>query len=204
MHSIRSGAAMAMYIPECVVYTIMLIGRWSSDAFLQYIRKQVMEFSQNAAKKMLTYQNFCHIPDIHRRIPRDDPRQHNNPNNAETRRNVGGNMLCQAHLPPAFSLYSQTDSQSKHLDYQMVETHRLLIWDRGRGQIGYQNTNFKPILKILSFMLLYRWSQDKQKHLVPKSFVTWRLMRGVLTRDLFIIVLVPKYYNYSGILVCWS
>jgi hypothetical protein len=34
MHSIRLGAAMAMYLGECAVYTIMLIGRWSSDAFL--------------------------------------------------------------------------------------------------------------------------------------------------------------------------
>jgi hypothetical protein len=32
-HSIRSGAAMQMYLGECPVYTIMLIGRWSSDAF---------------------------------------------------------------------------------------------------------------------------------------------------------------------------
>jgi hypothetical protein len=104
-HSIRSGAAMAMYLGECAVFTIMLIGRWLSDAFLRYIRKQVMEFSQNVAKKMITYQNFRHIPDIHRRIPRDDPRQRNNPNNAETRRNIGGNMSRQARLP-AFSLYS--------------------------------------------------------------------------------------------------
>jgi hypothetical protein len=104
-HSIRLGAAMAMYQGECAVFTIMLIGRWSSDAFLRYIRKQVMEFSQNVAKKMLTCQNFRHIPDIHRRIPQDDPRQQNNPNNSETRRKVGGNMLRQARLP-AFSLYS--------------------------------------------------------------------------------------------------
>jgi hypothetical protein len=96
---------MAMYLGDCAVFTIMLIGRWSSDAFLQYICKQVMKFSQNVAKKMLMYQNFCHIPDIHRRIPRDDPRQRNNSNNAETRQNVGGNMLCQACLS-AFSLYS--------------------------------------------------------------------------------------------------
>ncbi len=89
-HSIRSGAAMAMSLGECAIFTIMLIGRWSSDVFLQYICKQVMEFSQNVAKKILTYQNFCHIPDIHRRILRDDPRQHNNPNNAKTRWNVGG------------------------------------------------------------------------------------------------------------------
>ena len=38
-HSQRSGAAMAMYLGECPVYTIMMIGRWSSDAFLRYFRK---------------------------------------------------------------------------------------------------------------------------------------------------------------------
>ncbi len=96
---------MDIYLGECAVYTIMLIGRWLSDAFLQYIHKQVMEFSQNVAKKMLMYQNFHHILDIHRRILRDDPRQRNNPNNSKTRWNVGGNMLSQARLP-AFSLYS--------------------------------------------------------------------------------------------------
>jgi hypothetical protein len=36
-HSIRLGIAMAMCLGECPVYTIMLIGRWSSNAFLQYI-----------------------------------------------------------------------------------------------------------------------------------------------------------------------
>jgi hypothetical protein len=104
-HLIRSGAAMAMYLVECAVFTMMLIRCWSSNAFLWYICKQVMEFSQNVANKMLTCQSFRHIPDIHRRIPLDDPRQKNNPNNSETRRNVGGNMLRQARLP-AFSLYS--------------------------------------------------------------------------------------------------
>ena len=44
-HSLRSGAAMQMYLGEIPVYTIMLIGRWSSDAFLRYIRKQVEQFS---------------------------------------------------------------------------------------------------------------------------------------------------------------
>jgi hypothetical protein len=33
-HSIRSGAAMAMYLADVPVFTIMLIGCWSSDAFL--------------------------------------------------------------------------------------------------------------------------------------------------------------------------
>jgi hypothetical protein len=37
VHSLQSGAAMEMYLGEIPVYTIMLIGRWSSDAFLHYI-----------------------------------------------------------------------------------------------------------------------------------------------------------------------
>ena len=40
-HSLRSGAAMAMTLDQVPVYVIMMIGRWSSDAFLKYIRKQV-------------------------------------------------------------------------------------------------------------------------------------------------------------------
>ncbi len=186
MHLIRSGTAMAMYLGECAIYTNILIRRWSSDAFLQYIRKQVMEFSQNVARKMITYQNLCHIPDINRQLPSDDPRQRNNPNNAKTRRNVGGNMLCQACLP-AFSLYSQTDSQSKHLDYQMVEMHRLPIWGLGEGTNWLLEHQFQthPQDPIFIFMLLYRWSQDEQKHLVLKPFVTWRLMRRVEISDSF-------------------
>ncbi len=35
-HSNCSGAAMQMYLGECPMYTIMLIGRWSSNAFLRY------------------------------------------------------------------------------------------------------------------------------------------------------------------------
>ena len=33
-HSIRSGAAMAMFLSDCSVCQIMMIGRWSSNAFL--------------------------------------------------------------------------------------------------------------------------------------------------------------------------
>jgi len=80
----------------------MLIGRWSSDAFLRYIRKQVMEFSQNVAKRMLSCQNFRHIPDIHMRVQQDDPRIRNHPGNTETRRNVGDgdDLHHPVRLPP--------------------------------------------------------------------------------------------------------
>ena len=49
---------MEMYLAGVPVYTIMLIGRWSSDAFLHYIRKQVEQFSQDITKKMLTDGSF--------------------------------------------------------------------------------------------------------------------------------------------------
>ena len=60
-HSIRSGAAMAMYLGDCPIYTIMMMGRWSSEAFLRYIRKQVEQFSQNVSKKMLKCEFFRHV-----------------------------------------------------------------------------------------------------------------------------------------------
>jgi hypothetical protein len=40
-HLIRLGAAMAMFLGNCLVCLIMMIGCWSSNAFLWYIRKQV-------------------------------------------------------------------------------------------------------------------------------------------------------------------
>ena len=98
-HSIRLSATMAMYL-EFPVFMIMLIGRWSSNALLRYIRKQVMEFSQNVAKTKLSCQNFRHIPDIHMRIQQDNPRTRNHPDNAEMRRNVGGDSHCRIRLPP--------------------------------------------------------------------------------------------------------
>jgi hypothetical protein len=60
-HSICSGAAMAMYLSGVPVFSIMLIGRWSSTAFLKYIRKQVQEFLQGISLKMIEVQNFKHI-----------------------------------------------------------------------------------------------------------------------------------------------
>ena len=45
IHSLRCGAAMAMYLNDVPIFTIMLIRRWSSDAFLWYICRQVQQFS---------------------------------------------------------------------------------------------------------------------------------------------------------------
>jgi hypothetical protein len=63
LHSFRSSAAMAMYLANVPVFTIMLLGRWSSDAFLRYIRPQVQQFSENVARKMIARPAFFHVPD---------------------------------------------------------------------------------------------------------------------------------------------
>ena len=44
-HSVRSSGAMWMHLAGVPSYSIMMIGRWSSDAFLLYIRRAVQEFS---------------------------------------------------------------------------------------------------------------------------------------------------------------
>jgi hypothetical protein len=105
MHLIRSGAAMAMFLSDCSVCLIMMIGRWSSNTFLRYIRKQVEQFSHNVLSKMAKQMFHRHIPTyISPSVPNLNPRQRNHPNNTETRRNVGGDMTRQARLPP-FALY---------------------------------------------------------------------------------------------------
>ena len=104
-HSIRSGAAMSMYLGEVPVYTIMMLGRWSSDAFLRYIRKQVEQFSHNVSRKMIKHQFHRHVPQVDRTISRHDPRQRNHPSNEQTRVNFGGDASRRMRMP-ALPLYS--------------------------------------------------------------------------------------------------
>ena len=105
-HSIRSGAAMAMYLDKVPVYTIMLIGRWSSDAFLKYIRKQVEQFSHNVSKRMIKHQYMTHVPDKNPRVSIQDPRQRNCRNNSQTRLNMGSALNHVIPILPRMSLWS--------------------------------------------------------------------------------------------------
>ena len=63
-HSIRSSLAMALYLAKRPISTIMLLGRWSSDAFLLYIRRQVQEFSAGVSADMVANESFFTIPDL--------------------------------------------------------------------------------------------------------------------------------------------
>lgn len=62
LHSAHSSTAMAMYHAGVPVFTIMLLGCWSSDAFLRYIHKQVEEFSTGVSQKMILNERFFTIP----------------------------------------------------------------------------------------------------------------------------------------------
>ena len=63
-HSLRSGGAMAMKLSGAEDSTIRLIGRWKSDSFLKYIRRQVLQFSSNISRRMLEQEHFTHIPNF--------------------------------------------------------------------------------------------------------------------------------------------
>eukprot|EP00957_Ditylum_brightwellii_P039652 3000198-Ditylum_brightwellii.AAC.1 len=63
-HSIRLAAAMSMFLDNIPVFLIMLVERWSSDAFLKYIRKQVLESSKGISKKMIKNDLFFTLPDM--------------------------------------------------------------------------------------------------------------------------------------------
>ena len=69
LHLIRSGGAMAMFLSGTSVIIIQRVGRWSSEAFLEYIREQVESFTLDVLKNMLKYEEFLNLncdndPDI--------------------------------------------------------------------------------------------------------------------------------------------
>ena len=52
LHLIRSGGDMAMFLSKIQTIIMMRIGRWSSDALLEYIREQVENFTHNACSHL--------------------------------------------------------------------------------------------------------------------------------------------------------
>ena len=74
-HSNICAAAMAMFMDDTPVYMMMLMGRWSSDAFLKYIRRQVLEFSKGISIRMIRNDILFTIPE--HRATQEDPRAQN-------------------------------------------------------------------------------------------------------------------------------
>jgi len=59
--STRSGAAMSLFLNNHSTAKIMILGRWKSDAFLVYIRPQVLEWTSNMSSDMISFENFHDI-----------------------------------------------------------------------------------------------------------------------------------------------
>jgi len=76
LRSLCLSAVMAMYLNGVPVYTIMLLGCWSSDAFLRYIRKQVESFGSGVSSKMIVTSRFLHVSHS---TDLEDPRTSCNP-----------------------------------------------------------------------------------------------------------------------------
>ena len=58
LHSLRSGGAMEIFLSGVSTIIIKRIGRWSSDAFLEYIRER---FTFGVAQRMLDFEHFHRI-----------------------------------------------------------------------------------------------------------------------------------------------
>ncbi len=70
---IRSGAAMGLFLMNHPVAKIMILDRWSSDAFLDYIRPQVLEWTNQMSADMIKHTSFFDASDD-RRDGKDNPR----------------------------------------------------------------------------------------------------------------------------------
>jgi hypothetical protein len=103
-HSKRSGGAMGMFLAGTPVYTIMLMGRWSSDAFMRYIRKQVLSLSHGISAKMITYEKFFTVPDYVHTSADGDVRGRSNNSLASTSNFDGSHANMRRGLHPAFHL----------------------------------------------------------------------------------------------------
>jgi hypothetical protein len=72
--SIRSGAAMALAIQsDTSDKKIMMLGRWKSTAFLNYIRPQVLEWTSDAAQQMAKTKSFLDVGNDHREAKTESP-----------------------------------------------------------------------------------------------------------------------------------
>jgi hypothetical protein len=61
LHSIHSGGAMAMFMSGISTIIIQRVGRWSSEAFLEYIRDQIESFTAGVSQKMIEVDQFHHL-----------------------------------------------------------------------------------------------------------------------------------------------
>jgi hypothetical protein len=83
--SIRSGAAMGLFLANHSTEKIMLMGRWLSQAFLACICPQVIEWTNNMSRDMIRLDSFAGASSFdmaNPKIARVPSRRINGPNNS--------------------------------------------------------------------------------------------------------------------------
>lgn len=105
IHSICSSLAMALYLSKRSVSTIMLLRRWSSDAFLLYIRRQIQEFSKGVSADMVKNEEFYTIPNLREESDLLDPRTRNPQSFANTISLNGPNAAIRHVKRPAIHIW---------------------------------------------------------------------------------------------------
>ena len=63
-YSVRPAVSMSMLLDNVPIFLIMLSVRWSLDALLEYIRKQVMNFNKGLSSRMIINNIFHTLPDM--------------------------------------------------------------------------------------------------------------------------------------------
>ncbi len=72
--SLRSGAAMGLFLVNHPVMDIMMMGRWLSDAFLVYIRPQVLEWTDSMSGDMIKINTLTDASDSRKTTPSEPAR----------------------------------------------------------------------------------------------------------------------------------
>ena len=104
-HSLhKNSSSNGNVLDNVPIFLIILNGRWSPDAFLKYIRKQVMEFSKGLSRRMIKNDLFHTLPDM--RSTEYDPRTRN-PNSFATNLSVPMAEASgkRAAMRPSFALH---------------------------------------------------------------------------------------------------
>jgi hypothetical protein len=79
--SLRSGAAMSLFLQNVSGDRIMILGRWASRAFLDYIRPQVLEWTNNMSRTMIQNESFLDAPNLPTTVQPDEYRPNFTPFN---------------------------------------------------------------------------------------------------------------------------
>jgi hypothetical protein len=120
-HSVRTSCAMLLYMAKVRTAAIMLLGRWKSDAFLLYLRRQVKEFTQGLSEAMASQPDMFHTT-ASGTLPRstlqhiqealhEDPMTSHPDSLASSSSRINGRSQTntsstqQAYHPPAFHLW---------------------------------------------------------------------------------------------------